>query len=430
VQPYALGHEIVHSWIGNWVFNDFEQGNWVEGLTTYLANYYYEEATGTPAQAREQRRMMMLGYAVYVSPEDDYPVGQFRTKSDQRDNAIGYQKAAMIFHMLRRQLGDAAFWAGIRTLAAGQGGSYVAWSELVQIFGGAAGTDLGWFFAQWIDRAGAPSLKIAETSLKTSDVPGAASRPEESLYPVAVRIVQEGQVYRARLPISVELTGGQVHTQTFEMTAADQTFTLSVPDRPVALRIDPDFESFRRLPREHLPPMLNLYVTDQERTVVVPTAGSEAERAPYVELVTRLATHQDKRAAGARARPAQVADGEFSGADGSVLILGGPGVNRATDGAVRGCGGRVSLGRTHFTVEGRTYDGPDAALLLSCRHPNQPGSVVTLFYGLTPSAAAKVARLLFFYGWQSYLVFRDGAVAARGDFVSPEEVLEARFDSP
>ena len=45
-QPYSLGHEIVHSWLGNSVFNNFSEGNWVEGLTTYLANYYYDEATG------------------------------------------------------------------------------------------------------------------------------------------------------------------------------------------------------------------------------------------------------------------------------------------------------------------------------------------------------------------------------------------------
>lgn len=42
-QPYALGHELVHCWFGNYVFNDLKSGNWVEGLTTYLANYYYDE---------------------------------------------------------------------------------------------------------------------------------------------------------------------------------------------------------------------------------------------------------------------------------------------------------------------------------------------------------------------------------------------------
>ena len=52
VQPYALGHEIVHSWIGNDVFNRAERGNWVEGLTTYLANYYWYELTETAHRRR------------------------------------------------------------------------------------------------------------------------------------------------------------------------------------------------------------------------------------------------------------------------------------------------------------------------------------------------------------------------------------------
>ena len=52
VQPYALGHEIVHSWIGNDVFNRSERGNWVEGLTTYLANYYWHELMETASRRR------------------------------------------------------------------------------------------------------------------------------------------------------------------------------------------------------------------------------------------------------------------------------------------------------------------------------------------------------------------------------------------
>jgi hypothetical protein len=55
---------------------------------------------------------------------------------------------------------------------------------------------------------------------------------------------------------------------------------------------------------------------------------------------------------------------------------------------------------------------------------------VTLFHGVTPAAASRVARLLFFYGWQSYLVFQDGAVVARGDFPSQANDLEVRLDLP
>jgi len=55
------------------------------------------------------------------------------------------------------------------------------------------------------------------------------------------------------------------------------------------------------------------------------------------------------------------------------------------------------------------------ALLLSFRNPDDPAHVVSVFYGLSPEAVQPVARLLFFYGWNSYLVFENGAVIARGD---------------
>jgi len=69
------------------------------------------------------------------------------------------------------------------------------------------------------------------------------------------------------------------------------------------------------------------------------------------------------------------------------------------------------------------------ALLISCRHPDLPNHVVTIFYGLSPSAAAKVGRLLFFYGWQSYLVFKDGAVVDRGDIEPSPALSRAQWAS-
>ena len=172
IQPYALGHEIVHCWIGNSVFNDVEQGNWVEGLTTYLSNYYYEELTGTADQARHQRRRMVLAYSVYVWPEEDYPVGAFRHKTDQKDNAIGYQKAAMVFHMLRSEIGERAFWKGIRSLIADHSGAYATWQDLEEEFNGASGKDLRWFFAQWVERAGAPQPTVVEAAASRASTEG------------------------------------------------------------------------------------------------------------------------------------------------------------------------------------------------------------------------------------------------------------------
>ncbi|MGB0909816.1 MAG: M1 family metallopeptidase, partial [Nitrospirales bacterium] len=98
-QPYSLGHEIVHSWFGNSVFNHFSTGNWVEGLTTYLSNYYYEEVHALAGTALKKRQQMFFEYNLYATQEQEYPIRKFHHKETRIDNAIGYQKTAMLFHM-------------------------------------------------------------------------------------------------------------------------------------------------------------------------------------------------------------------------------------------------------------------------------------------------------------------------------------------
>jgi hypothetical protein len=400
-QPYALGHEIVHSWFGNAVLNAVGEGNWVEGLTTYLANYYYEELTSSPEAARAQRRLMLLGYAVYVSPDEDYPIARFRQKTDQRDNAIGYQKAAMVFHMLRREIGDDAFWRGLRTLATRFRGRYVGWEDLERVFSEAAGQALRWFFVQWVERPGAPTFSVAYARDR-------------------VRLSQGLQAYRLRLPIVVRWADGREERWHVEVTETEQEVPL--PPGARLLHLDPDYEVFRRLPRNELPPMLNLVVTDRDRRLVLASGGREADRAPYLELARRVLA----RDSGFQS----IRDQDVERTSGAMLVLGGPGVNQAADWAVRGCGGRVRIEAHAFEVEGRRFEKPGAALLISCRRPDEPEHVVSLFYGVSPEATAKVARLLFFYGWQSYVVFENGAVVARGDLASPGDTAEVQLDAP
>lgn len=422
VQPYALGHEIVHSWLGNWILNGPDDGNWVEGLTTYLANYYYEELTGLPEQIRGQRRMMLLGYAVYVWPDEDYPIVSFRYKSDQKDNAIGYQKSAMLFHMLRHEIGDEAFWVGIRKLVAGYGGSYATWRDLERVFAEAGRTNLRWFFEQWAERAGAPVLRIAGAEV----IPAG----QDQRFHVKVRLVQEGIPYRLRLSAQLEAGDGRVERAILGLDSADQVFTIPVSGRPISLRIDPDFEIFRRLAREKLPPMLNLFVTAPSRTVVLPEPGdgTPEEQAPYRELAARLvAQNATQKPVAVKAYHEAVSQDGSMQIDGSLLILGGPTLNRAAERAVDACGQRVRFSNEGLMIEGRVYKGQDLVFLVSCRPAGYPEDIVTLFYGHTPAAVGKVARLLFFYGWQSYLVFRDGAVIARGDFLPEQDELEVRF---
>ena len=329
IQPYALGHEIVHSWIGNHVFND-DGGNWVEGLTTYLSNYYWYELQGDVQKARDERKMMLWNYALYVPPDQDYPIAAFKRKTSPRDNAIGYHKAAMVFHMLRRKIGDERFFGAIRMLVKEDGGRRVGWHDLERVFSRVSDSNLREFFARWVEQPGA--LEVSATE-------------------------------------------------------------------------DPDYELFRRIPRREIPPILNLFVTDPQRVVIVPDTGVSADL--YGQLAERVV--QQGGARSLQAAATQASDLR----DTSVLLLGGPLAGPAWAWAMAGLPAGMELAANKFRIGGKEYTGENAAVLFSFRNPDNPEHVVSVFYGLSPEAVKPVMPLLFFYGWNSHVVFEKGRVIAR-----------------
>lgn len=423
-QPYALGHEIVHSWIGNGVFNRVDRGNWVEGLTTYLSNYYYHELMGDEAQAREQRRLMLMGYSVYVRPGEEYPVIQFAQKHDEKDNAIGYQQSAMVFHALRQEIGDAVFWKALKQIPERYLGKAAEWRDLERVFQDVAGRDLRWFFAQWVERAGAPDIEV--TGLRVQPSTGTAGEP--STLVAMVHIVQHTVPYRIALDLEFVLNEGRSHRARIHLTDAQQDVVVPLTERPLAVRLDPGLHVFRRVARNALAPMLNVYVTDARRTLLLPRQSSE-QASPFTDIVQRIVAQEAAKPGMSRTTVSQSEETSMAVPTGSLLVLGGPEENPSATAMLRYCGDRLRFTEKGFAVQGKVYEGATMALLVSCRRDDQPGSVVTILYGVTPQALGRVARLLFFYGWQSYVVFHEGAVVARGDWedrMSAEVRIETR----
>jgi len=406
VQPYALGHEIVHSWIGNSVFNRAGQGNWVEGLTTYLANYYWHELTHDERQAFEQRRMMLQGYSVYVNPEQDYPVARFFTKHDEKDNAIGYQKAAFVFHQLRQEIGDDAFWRSLKRFVGHYRNRPADWENIEAVFSRESRQDLRWFFAQWVERGGAPSL-----SLGIADAGHVKGQDGMSAWRLTVRIRQDGPPFRMPVPVKIVMKNG-VETKWVTTDLSDETTAdVMVSDQPVLVQLDPDHMIFRRIPRSWLTPMLNGYVTDRTKTVV--RAFSDPA-SPLQRIVDRIAGQETHLSDSGKTRVLSD-EGAVIPATGSVLVLAGVEQDRMVGSlAEESCGDRIRLEKEGFHVDGMTYKGTEMAVLFSCRRAQAPGSVVTILYGISPGALENVSRYLFYYGWQSYVIFKHGTVVKRG----------------
>jgi aminopeptidase N len=414
-QPYSLGHEIVHSWFGNSVFNNFAKGNWVEGLTTYLTNYYYDEATGNQQDAFNTRRRMVHEYNLYALPDKEYPVRNFHHKESRMDNAIGYQKTAMAFHMLRQEIGDLAFFNGVRRIIQEGTGTYVEWNDLLRIFSEAAGRDLGWFFQQWIDRRGAPTVTIQDVRVQDD--------PTQPGHFTITGTVRQGEpAFHLRLPIHVDLQGGLTEDATLHVNQPTQPFTISVPTKPTTLTIDPRHHVLLRFQHAQLPPMLNRWETDTRRLLIRPKTMTQDEEQALATLFQRLDGQP-----GIETIPT---DDPVISEPASYLVVGSSARRVLESGSFTSCQQHLDVQPEHLSIKGQTYEGPEMAFLISCPHPRMAEHTVTFFFGWSPEAVRPISRLLFFYGWDSFLVFKHGTVIARGMFQPVHSRHEIILNSP
>jgi aminopeptidase N len=279
IRTTSLPHEIAHSWWGNAIEIDYASGNWGEGLATYVADYYLKELYA-PAEALEYRRKLLRDYATLIDPSDDLPLTAFRSRMSKRDQAVGYGKAAMVFHMLRTLIDDEAFWAGLQSAARDGLGKRYAWIDLQRHFEAASGMDLTAFFRQWTGRIGAPQLQLTDVSVM----------PVDTGWQVSGTIRQEGPLYDLAVPLRLE-TKTREYEQTLGFAEQQDCFVFTVADRPVSLTVDPESALFRKLYPEELPATVNNLRASREPLVVVATE-SEALLDASQDLLRGLQWHE------------------------------------------------------------------------------------------------------------------------------------------
>ncbi|MGL5827788.1 MAG: M1 family metallopeptidase [Nocardioides sp.] len=150
-------HELIHQWYGDQVTPQDWRDVWMnEGMTTYLQGVYEAEKSGTPINdVMRQWSTVEAGYRRQAGPPGNYDPTQFAEVNV-------YFGPALMWHQLRRDIGERRFWKLVRGWPAAHdrgelSGSadraeYYAWVE------DATGEELSAFFAAWIDGRTAPRL--------------------------------------------------------------------------------------------------------------------------------------------------------------------------------------------------------------------------------------------------------------------------------
>lgn len=374
-----LGHEIVHCWWGNLVFPDYETGNWCEALTTYCANYAEKEEAG-PADAFEHRRTAALRFTLRVNASNDYPVRAFRGKQEAADDDIGYGKGSMFFHSLRREIGDAAFWGTLRRVAAERRGRRFGWEDWRIEFEKSSRRSLGEFFAQGLDRKGAPLLELRDARVRTD---GGVVR----VTGVLRQATPPGEKpWRLAVPVVVEHVGGMEET-IVDLTSDETGFSLAVPSMPIRISVDPDHHVFRTLGPEEVPACFAAARERPNVTGIVPDGDAGLAR-----VAAMLATRPGVTVVAASAVK-ELARGT------SYVVFGD------TDRVPLLAALRDRLPR-HFPPAGSK---PETTMVLaSSRSPADPSEFVTTAVG-APAALGARARFVLYYQFDGRVVF-DGPV--------------------
>ena len=399
----SLGHEIAHSWWGNGVLVDARGGNWCEGLTTYLSDYLYKERS-SELEAREYRLQILRNFTTLVTPERDFPLTLFQSRYDPASQAIGYGKAAMVFHMLRRKLGEQAFWGALQEIYRSRLFQETSWKDLQTAFERQAGIPLEPFFTQWLSRKGAPQLTLTD-ALRERQGEG---------WVVTGEIHQEPPLYTLQLNAAVD-AGEQSRHETLSVSRETNPIRINAPFQPQRTTIDPGYDTFRYLAPEEIPPSVNSLKGSAAVTVILSEPGWEGMERVARILARSLGLENIRIVPEARHE-----DAEFREHD--LLFIGLPAEKHLPAKLPPG----LTVNRDRFMLEGRTFAGPSDALFGV--FSQTAGRLLAIFLPLSPASAEEVAGKITHYGRYSYLAFSGGRNEIKGNWPVTGSPLMVKWD--
>jgi len=224
---FFIAHELAHQWWGQAIgWKNYHEQWMSEGFAQYFAALYAERERGPESFAAVLRQMRR--WAVKMSPQGPVYLG-YRLGHINADGrifrALVYNKGAMVLHMLRRLMGDDAFFAGLREFYATWRYTKVGTDDFRVAMEKAGGQPLERFFERWIYSAAIPTVRFS------SQVDAGQLR---------VRFEQKADVFDIPITVTVTYTDGTGEDIIVKVTQAvtEQTIPLKGAVRTVDVNKD------------------------------------------------------------------------------------------------------------------------------------------------------------------------------------------------
>jgi len=234
-----IAHELAHQWFGNKITCGTWKDIWLnEGFAEYLSGLVVENLDGLSSFVAWKANKInnitsQSNGAVYLTDAEALTVSRIFS------SRLSYNKGAMVVHMLRWKMGDAAFFGAIQNYLSDNNLSYgyAVTADLIAHLENSYGSSLTEFFNDWLYNQGYPTYTISAYNFGTGQAKitmhQSQSHPSVSFF---------------EMPIEIKLlgSGGQNHTVIVEHTSNGQEFIVPVPFVVTGVQFDPNYHIISR----------------------------------------------------------------------------------------------------------------------------------------------------------------------------------------
>jgi aminopeptidase N len=213
-----ISHELGHQWFGDLVTCKDWGNIWLnEGFATFMEYMWMEGHFGKDKadfDRWESVRNWFMMHNLYAKPIVRH---DFDDSSEFDGNA--YAKGGLVLYMLRHELGDDPFYAGLKHYLEVNRGKDVVTADLIKAIEEATHTNVDQFFDQWVYGAGAPKFEVSYSY-----------DAEKKQVALTVQQTQkvEGRVGLFRVPVDVEITNAS-GAKLYPIVASKATETFPFP---------------------------------------------------------------------------------------------------------------------------------------------------------------------------------------------------------
>jgi aminopeptidase N len=228
-----ISHELGHQWFGDLVTTKDWGNIWLnEGFATFMETMWTEVHFGKDQADYDRWKLARGWFAAHHLFDKPIVRHDFDDTSEFDQNV--YDKGGLVLYMLRHQLGESAFYAGIKHYLEVNRGKNVVTADLTKAIEEATHTNVDQFFDQWVYGAGAPILEITSSY--------DATKKQAALIVKQTQKV-EGRVGLFRFPVDVEITnatGPKLYP--IVVSKASETFTFPSESAPQMVLFDPGMQ--------------------------------------------------------------------------------------------------------------------------------------------------------------------------------------------